>query len=166
MRSDPKAFSVLTLMFLGGVGAGDCAPMVYGGFQARGQIGAADAGLCATATAMPDPTHICNLHHSSWQRWIIYPLSEARYQNCILMDASQIHFCWAMTGIPSSTYFFIKSFIYISEDWWILILYIGLNTILFCCSYCSSFRHWKLLQVAPVPLRHVHVIVCIYVFFL
>ena len=21
----------------------------------------------ATATAMPDPSHICNLHHSSWQ---------------------------------------------------------------------------------------------------
>ena len=25
----------------------------------------------ATATAMPDPSHICDLHHSSWQSWIL-----------------------------------------------------------------------------------------------
>ena len=31
-----------------------------------------------TATAMPDPSHICNLHHSSWQRQILNPLGEAR----------------------------------------------------------------------------------------
>jgi len=24
-----------------------------------------------TAMAMPDPSHICNLHHSSWQHWIL-----------------------------------------------------------------------------------------------
>ena len=31
-----------------------------------------------TATAMPDPSHICDLHHSSGQWWILNPLSEAR----------------------------------------------------------------------------------------
>ena len=25
----------------------------------------------ATAIAAPDPSLICNLHHSSWQRWIL-----------------------------------------------------------------------------------------------
>ena len=32
----------------------------------------------ATATATPDPSCICNLHHSSEQRRIVNPLSKAR----------------------------------------------------------------------------------------
>ena len=31
-----------------------------------------------TATATWDPSHICNLHRSSWQHRILNPLSEAR----------------------------------------------------------------------------------------
>ena len=34
----------------------------------------------ATDTATWDLSHICNVHHSSWQRWIPNPLSEARDQ--------------------------------------------------------------------------------------
>ena len=34
----------------------------------------------ATTTAMWDPSHICNLHHSLWQRQILNLLSEARDQ--------------------------------------------------------------------------------------
>ena len=49
---------------------------------------------------MPDPSHICNLHHSSRQRWILKSLSKARNQTCILMDASQIYFLWARMGTP------------------------------------------------------------------
>ena len=33
---------------------------------------------CATATAMRDPSHVFDLHHSSWQHQILNPLSEAR----------------------------------------------------------------------------------------
>ena len=43
------------------------------------------------ATAMRDPSRVCNLHHSSGQRRILNPLSEARDQTCILMVASQVH---------------------------------------------------------------------------
>ena len=43
-----------------------------------------------TATAMGDPGCLCDLHHSSWQHWILNPLSEARDQTYILMDASHI----------------------------------------------------------------------------
>jgi len=43
-----------------------------------------------TATATQDPSRICNLHHSSWRRRILNPLSEARDQTYVLMDASQI----------------------------------------------------------------------------
>ena len=31
-----------------------------------------------TATATWDPSHVCNLHHSSWQHWILNPQREAR----------------------------------------------------------------------------------------
>jgi len=32
----------------------------------------------AIATAMPDLSYICDLHHSSWQHQILNPLSESR----------------------------------------------------------------------------------------
>ena len=32
--------------------------------------------LLAHATAMPDPSHVCHLHHSSQQHRILNPLSE------------------------------------------------------------------------------------------
>ena len=40
----------------------------------------------ATATAMQDPSHVCDLHHSSRQRWILNPLSGAKDRTCVLMD--------------------------------------------------------------------------------
>ena len=40
----------------------------------------------ATATATPDPSRVCDLHHSLRQHGIHNPLSEARDQTCILMD--------------------------------------------------------------------------------
>ena len=45
-------------------------PMACGGSQAGGLIR-------ATATAMPDPSRICDLHDCSWRHWILNPLSEA-----------------------------------------------------------------------------------------
>ena len=46
----------------------------------------------ATAIARQDPSCICDLHHSSRQCQIFNPLSRARDQTWVLMDASQIHF--------------------------------------------------------------------------
>ena len=43
---------------------------------------------CITATATPDPIHICDLQPSSQQHWIPNQMSEARDQICILMDTS------------------------------------------------------------------------------
>ena len=34
--------------------------------------------------------YTCNLRHSSWQRWVLIPLTKGRDRTCILMDASQI----------------------------------------------------------------------------
>ena len=39
---------------------------------------------------MPDLSCVCDLHHSSRQRWILKPLSEARDQTHILMDTDRV----------------------------------------------------------------------------
>ena len=64
----------------------------------------------ARATATPDLSCIRHLHHSSWQGRILNPLSGARNQTLILMDTSQVRYCWATTGTPHlllfKSYFF------------------------------------------------------------
>ena len=45
-----------------------------------------------TATATRDLSHICDLHHSSQQRWVPNPLSKAKDQICILMNTNWVHF--------------------------------------------------------------------------
>ena len=51
-----------------------------------------------TATAMQDPSLVCNRHHSSQQHQILNPLSKARDWTCNLMDPSQIRFCCVTMG--------------------------------------------------------------------
>ena len=59
-----------------------------------------------TATAMPDLSSICNLHHTSQQCQIFNPLSEARYRTWILMGTRWIHFHCATMGIYRMCFFF------------------------------------------------------------
>ena len=42
------------------------------------------------ATAMLDPSHVCNVHQSSWQCRTLNPLSGASDRTCSLMDTSWI----------------------------------------------------------------------------
>ena len=51
-----------------------------------------------------DPSRVCDLHHSSQPCRIPDLLSEARDRTCILMDASQICFHWATTGMPKNIF--------------------------------------------------------------
>ena len=53
-----------------------------------------------TATATQDPSRVCDLYHSSWQRRILNALSETRDGTHNLMVPSQICFHCAMTGTP------------------------------------------------------------------
>jgi len=52
----------------------------YGGSQARVKLELQPLAY-TTAAATRDPSYICDLHHSSWQRWILNPLSEAKGLN-------------------------------------------------------------------------------------
>ena len=54
--------------------------------------------IYTTAAATQDLSLICDLQHSSWQCQILNPLCKARDRTCILMDTSQIPFCWSTTG--------------------------------------------------------------------
>ena len=68
-------------------------PAAYGGSQARAYT---------TVTATQDLSHVCDLHHSSWQCRILIPLSEARDRTWNLMVPGQIHFHCARTGTLKS----------------------------------------------------------------
>ena len=57
----------------------------------RGQIGAAAAGLHHSHSST-DPSCVCDIHCSSWQRPILNPVREARDGPCILMDTSCIRY--------------------------------------------------------------------------
>ena len=76
------------------------APTAYGGFQARGQIGAVASGLRHSHSTT---SSVCNLQHSSQQHWILNPLTEARDRTHNLMVPSQIRFHRATMGTPHSS---------------------------------------------------------------
>ena len=57
------------------------------------------------ATAMPDLSPVCNLHHSSGQCWILNPLSKAGDGTRNLMVPSWIRFCCATMGTPFFSFF-------------------------------------------------------------
>ena len=52
---------------------------------------------------MPNPSRVCNLHHSSRQCRILNPLSKVRDRTRNLMVPSRIHFHCATTGTPLSS---------------------------------------------------------------
>ena len=53
-----------------------------------------------TATAMLDPSWVCNLHRSSQRCWILNPLIEAREQTHVLLGTSWFVNHWDTTGTP------------------------------------------------------------------
>ena len=60
-----------------------------------------------TTAAMPDPSLVCNLYHSSQQHWVLNPLNKARDWTQILMDTSWIHYLWATMGTLQSYLYFV-----------------------------------------------------------
>ena len=78
--------------------------VAYWGSQARGRIGAIAAGLHHSHSTQ-GPSHVCGLHHSPQQWWILNPLSEGRDRIHNLMVPSQIHFCCTTTGTPREVFY-------------------------------------------------------------
>ena len=66
----------------------------------------------ATATETWDPSHLCNLHHSSWQCQLPDPLSKAGNGTHILMDTSRICIYCTEKGTPDSYIFDEQTGIY------------------------------------------------------
>ena len=64
----------------------------------------------ARATATPDLSHVCDLHHHSWQHRILNPLSEARGQNHNLMVPSRICSPLSHNGNSKNVKYFIFYF--------------------------------------------------------
>ena len=79
------------------------APAAYGGSQATGLIGAVAAGL-HTATARPDTSGVCDLHHSSRQR------------------GSLTH--WTRPGIDPATSWILVGFISAEPQWELLFVFV------------------------------------------
>ena len=70
----------------------------------------------ATAIAMPDLSHICELLSHSWQRRILNTLSEARVWTHILMDTS-----WVLNPMKTPNFFpsfFLSFFLFFFFFFW------------------------------------------------
>ena len=74
--------------------------MAYGSSQARGVIGTVAAGLCQSHSNTRSSL-VCDLHHSSRQRRMLNPLSEARDRTRNLIVPCQICFHCTTTGNSS-----------------------------------------------------------------
>ena len=62
-------------------------PTAYGSSLVRGRIRTAHTSLCHSHSNLGSGPH-----HSSRQHRILNPLSQARDQNCVLMDTSWVHY--------------------------------------------------------------------------
>ena len=78
-------------------------PAAHGSSQARDQIRAVAAGLHHSHSNTR--SELCDLHHSSWQCWVLNLLSEARDWTHILMDTRRVSYHWATVETPNATFF-------------------------------------------------------------
>ena len=67
--------------------------------------------LPAYATATQDPSHVCDLHHSSQQSQILKPLSKVRDQTHNFMAPRWIGFCCTTTGTPQFANILLRNFV-------------------------------------------------------
>ena len=73
----------------------------------------------ATATATQNPSHVCNLCHSSRQHRILNPLRVAKDWTRNLMVHSRIHFCCTTEGNPSfSLLIYLNPLFFSWLIWW------------------------------------------------
>ena len=105
-----------------------------------------------TTTATWDPSHTCDLQHSSWWQGNLNPLSEARDETWILKDTSQICFCCTTVGTPMIFFFSYSILNHIHS----ICTCISIHTHPLQTSWMHLFRpdFWKL---APDPFTYTRV---------
>ena len=100
------------------------APLVYGNSQARGwirAIAASNSNSGSEPCLPPTP--------SSQQCQTLNPLSEARDQNHVLMNTTQVPFHWARMGTPVNLFFTLQEIavimltsrnkeVFLAYSWW------------------------------------------------
>ena len=74
-------------------------PVVYGSSQARGLIGSVAAALWHSHSNAGSKPRLPPAPQFT-ATWILNPLSKAGDQTRILMDTSQVRYCWATRGTP------------------------------------------------------------------
>ena len=119
----------------------------------------------ATAIAMPEPSRVYHVHHSSWQRQILNSLSEARDRTHSLMLPSRIGFYCPMTGTPqiwnsdvSTMYsdlgYQFKTLQKDSQWKWARLKYWKLIQLHF--SFISLKALWCVSELLPPQILHLH----------
>ena len=103
-----------------------------------------------TATAMPDSSFICNLHHSSWQCQIFNPLSRFRDRTWVLMGSLQLSHngnaqFFVFVFFTVSLYAETKTFLQ-STTWHTVIMQMVL------CIRTASVVIWPILSFLSLPL--------------
>ena len=83
------------------------APAAYEGSQARGSVGAIATGQRQSHSSA-DPSHICNLHHSSRQRRILNPLSKGRIEPATSWFLVGFVYRCTTTGTPGPSFLISK----------------------------------------------------------
>ena len=110
-------------------------------------MGVAAAGLHHSPSNTGSEPCLC-LHHSSWQCWILNPLSKARAPTHILMVTSRVHYRWATTGTPDhflmclSTFYkvFVKFLARLLLDFFFVHLWFRFRSFI-CPGYKSHVRY-------------------------
>ena len=114
---------------------------------------------CTTATAMLDPSRVSSLHHSSRQCRSLNPLSEARDQTCVLMDASQVRFRCATTGAARFHAFLAVLSVSCTVLFRLVLVLCQLFVVLFvlpCCVFCLKVPPFLCSAVEGPGLFHRH----------
>ena len=97
----------------------------------------------AAATAMLDLSHVCNLHHSSQQHWILNPLNKAGIKPASSWILFRLVNYGAMTRTPSQAFLYVPVIAHSPSAR--EFVFSVLKTVFFTCAFPpQTFRDWLL----------------------